>query len=290
MISIHAGQCGNQLGFCVLDSLYEHLTQPGASTSKHDDQIRLMNHFFRRTSDVRGGSTRSRSKWMARSVCIDTEPKVIHDCISRAEDMKKWFLNEKHAHYEYGGAGNNWAKGYQLCTGEFRDASMNSIRIELEEADVSPTLLIVHSIGGGTGSGLGTKMSEEIYDEFADVTKLNLAVMPYHFGEVVVQHYNSVLCLAKVADVADAVILFENEFAHELCVNMRGISSPTLYDINRAITAEVVPALLPKVLASSPLTSLHPTATADDGSRLPMTDFLGARGGRKRYGCVCNSN
>ena len=184
MISIHAGQCGNQLGYCILDSLFDHLTQqPTASTSEKDkdNQTILMNHFFRHSRDVRRG-TSSSSKWVARSVCIDTEPKVIHDCISRADDMKKWFFNDKHAHYEYGGAGNNWAKGYQLCTGSFRDASMNSIRIELEEADVSPTLLIVHSIGGGTGSGLGTKMSEETYDEFADVTKLNLAVMPYHFG------------------------------------------------------------------------------------------------------------
>lgn len=279
MISIHAGQCGNQLGYCVLDSLFDHLTQPqpGAETSENDNQTILMNHFFRRTRDIRGGS--SKSKWVARSVCIDTEPKVIHDCISRAEDMKKWFFNDKHAHYEYGGAGNNWARGYQLCTGSFRDASMNSIRVELEEADVSPTLLIVHSIGGGTGSGLGTKMSEEIYDEFADVTKVNLAVMPYHFGEVVVQHYNSVLCLAKVADVTDAVLLYENEFAHELCVNMRGIASPTLYDINCAITSEVVPALIPKVLASSPQTAL---ATADNDDRMQIRTLLASRGCRKR--------
>lgn len=35
--------------------------------------------------------------------------------------------------------------------------------------------------------------------------------MPYHFGEVVVQHYNSVLCLSKIAMASDAVLLFENE-------------------------------------------------------------------------------
>jgi hypothetical protein len=40
---------------------------------------------------------------------------------------------------------------------------------------------------------------------------LNVAVMPYHFGEVVVQHYNSVLCLAKVAAASDSIMLFENE-------------------------------------------------------------------------------
>ena len=242
-----------------------------------------MNHFFRRShhSDSRPGSSRSgKAKWTARSVCIDTEPKVIHDCISRADAMKKWFLDPKHAHYEYGGAGNNWAKGYQLCTGEFRDSSVNSIRIELEEADVSPTLLVIHSIGGGTGSGLGTKMSEEIYDEFPDVSKMNLAVMPYHFGEVVVQHYNSVLCMSKVASVTDAVLLFENEIAHELCVNMRGIARPTLYDINRAITAEIIPALIPKVLSSSP--QMSPAVSAYDDDRMRFSKLLASRGTRCR--------
>jgi hypothetical protein len=35
--------------------------------------------------------------------------------------------------------------------------------------------------------------------------------MPYHFGEVVVQHYNSVLCLSKVAQASQSILLFENE-------------------------------------------------------------------------------
>lgn len=25
MITVHAGQCGNQLGYCLLDTLYEHI-------------------------------------------------------------------------------------------------------------------------------------------------------------------------------------------------------------------------------------------------------------------------
>ena len=46
---------------------------------------------------------------------------------------------------------------------------------------------------------------------------LNVAVMPYHFGEVVVQHYNSVLCLSKIAAASDAIMLFENEVRLIVC-------------------------------------------------------------------------
>jgi hypothetical protein len=47
--------------------------------------------------------------------------------------------------------------------------------------------------------------------QFPDAFKLSAAVMPYHFGEVIVQHYNSLLCLAKVGQAADGVMLFDNE-------------------------------------------------------------------------------
>jgi hypothetical protein len=35
--------------------------------------------------------------------------------------------------------------------------------------------------------------------------------MSYHFGEVVVQHYNSVLCLSKVTQASQSILLFVNE-------------------------------------------------------------------------------
>jgi hypothetical protein len=55
--------------------------------------------------------------------------------------------------------------GYQMCSGKFRDAGIDSIRRELEDVDIPTALVVIHSVGGGTGSGLGTRMTEEISDE-----------------------------------------------------------------------------------------------------------------------------
>ena len=55
---------------------------------------------------------------------------------------------------------------------------------------------LVHSLAGGTSSDLGTRVTESCGDEFPDVTRVNLAVSPYHFGEVAVQHYNALLSLS----------------------------------------------------------------------------------------------
>lgn len=52
-----------------------------------------------------------------------------------------------------------------MCSGAFRDDSMDCIRKELEDVDMCSVIGIYHSIGGGTGSGLGTRITEEIRDE-----------------------------------------------------------------------------------------------------------------------------
>lgn len=133
-----------------------------------------------------------------------------------------------------------------MCSGNFLEISLDCIRRELEHCDLPPSLLISHSIGGGTGSGLGTKITEALSDEMPDVTRLNAAVMPYHFGEVIVQHYNSVLCLAKVAQHSDGVLLFDNDVAHDMCRTGFGKERPALKDLNMAISMGLISALLPK--------------------------------------------
>lgn len=128
-----------------------------------------------------------------------------------------------------------------------------STRRELEYCECPATLLTIHSVGGGTGSGLGTKVTEAAREEFPDSTMVNIAVAPYHFSEVVVQHYNSLLCLARLTTASDAVIMFENETAQDLCKSMRKISRPTLDDINDTLASNILPFILPKSQHNSEL-------------------------------------
>ena len=229
-IFVDTGQCGNQLGCSILDSLYQHL--------QHDPSH--VEAFFR-TSNCK-----SETRRYARAVSIDTEPKVINECLQRVKDRKSWLFDSKSVVYRHGGAGNNWALGYEMCSGEFLETAINCIRRELEMCDRPPSLLITHSVAGGTGSGCGTRITEAAADEFSDVTRINIAITPYHFGEVVVQHFNSILCLAKISAASHSVLTFENEVAKQLCVEMKGIERPSINDINSIIAANIIPALLPK--------------------------------------------
>lgn len=229
-IFVNTGQCGNQLGCSMMDSLYQQL---------QSDPFEMDAHF--RTVQSKG-----ETKTFARAVCIDTEPKVINDCIQRVKDRKSWIFDNKSIVYGHGGAGNNWALGYETCGGEFLDASLDGIRRELEMCNRPPSLLITHSVAGGTGSGCGTRITESAADEFPDVMRINIAVTPYHFGEVVVQHFNTILSLSKLSGASDGIIAFENEVAKQLCIEMKGIGRPSMHDINEVIAANILPALLPK--------------------------------------------
>lgn len=226
-VFVQAGQCGNQLGCSVLSGLYNELSSNDAAIDR----------YFR---------TSKSGKLTARTVLLDTEPKVINECIARTKVCEIWRLDGKSVCYQHGGAGNNWAAGYAMCSGDYLVSALNCIRRELEFCDRHPSIICEHAVAGGTGSGLGTHITEACNDEFPDVDRINIAVTPYHFGEVVVQHYNALLSLSKISSSSDAVFLFENEVAQQLCMKMKGIVRPSLQDINAVIASNIVSALLPK--------------------------------------------
>jgi tubulin epsilon len=54
------------------------------------------------------------------------------------------------------GAGNNWAHGYHIYGPQYQDQILEMIRYEAEQCDSLQGFFLMHSLGGGTGSGLGS--------------------------------------------------------------------------------------------------------------------------------------
>lgn len=310
-VMVAAGQCGNQLCYELMNQIDQHLApdmyqhnDAGPSTSSSsaknkkspahkmppasyapttepsEDQQLLYEAFFRQHTSVQAGT-----KSLARIVSLDTEPKVIDDCVVRRKqaagalsssspNSKKqkaaaltssaaeafyppWQYDTKSIAFRHGGAGNNWSLGYSLAQGDFLDTILNCIRRQLELADTTPHLVFCHSLAGGTGSGLGTRVTECAVEEFPECLTTNIVVAPYHFGEVVVQHYNALLCLSKIQACSQSVILLENQMAQVLCQQMRGIERPTLSDLNCVLANHITPLFLPKVTSRSPFATIR---------------------------------
>ena len=244
-VMVAAGQCGNQLSFDLLTMLHQHyqrhvvMSGDGNSSNEvvEDDAWTLYRSLFR-------------DDGVCRTVCLDTEPKVIESCLAKSRlPSSSWQYDPKAVLYRHGGAGNNWALGYSMASGEFLEMSMDCIRRQLEQCDDHTTLVFLHSLAGGTGSGLGTHITEAAADIFADCFRSNIVIAPHHFGEVVVQHYNALLCLSKIHNASNGILLFENELAQALCREMHGIERPLLQDLNHAISSNLLPLFIPKRLA-----------------------------------------
>jgi tubulin beta len=60
------------------------------------------------------------------------------------------------------GAGNNWAKGHYTEGAELVDNVLDVVRREAEGCDSLQGFQITHSLGGGTGSGMGTLLISKI--------------------------------------------------------------------------------------------------------------------------------
>lgn len=75
----------------------------------------------------------------------------------------------------------------------------------------------MHSIGGGTGSGLGSYVTEILKDEFPEVYRFVTAVFPSEDDDVVTSPYNSVLALHQLIEFADCVLPVENQALIDIC-------------------------------------------------------------------------
>jgi tubulin beta len=75
------------------------------------------------------------------------------------------------------GAGNNWAKGYYTEGQELCEFILDVIRKEAESCDALQGFQLVHSLGGGTGPGLGTLLLNKLREDYPDRTLLSVMTL-----------------------------------------------------------------------------------------------------------------
>ncbi|XVF73122.1 hypothetical protein PTKIN_Ptkin12aG0176500 [Pterospermum kingtungense] len=92
------------------------------------------------------------------------------------------------------GAGNNWAKGTEGA--ELIDSVLDVVRKEAENCDCLQGFQVCHSLGGGTGSGMGTLLISKIREEYPDRMMLTFSVFPSpKVSDTVVEPYNATLSI-----------------------------------------------------------------------------------------------
>ncbi|POY75604.1 hypothetical protein BMF94_1226 [Rhodotorula taiwanensis] len=227
LITLQVGQAGNQVATAFWENiLQEHgLDNDGhiVEGASHVQTDRL-DVFF---------SEAAAKKYVPRGIQVDLEPST-GDAI-RSSKLGHLF---RPSGFVFGtsGAGNNWAKGYYTEGAELVDQIMDQVRHEVEACDNLQGFQLVHSLGGGTGSGLGTLLLSKVREEYPDRMLATFSVLPSpKVSETVVEPYNATLALTQLIEHADLVFNFDNEALYNIFNKTLKKSSPSYAELNSLI-------------------------------------------------------
>jgi tubulin beta len=174
------------------------------------------------------------NQFVPRTIFADLEPYSINEI--KAGCLSKMFNPESFIIGRYGAA-NNWAKGYYTEGAEIMDDLLNVARQQVENCDCLQGFHVIHSLGGGSGSGMGSLLLKNLQEEYDDRLVTTFSVFPsFDLSETVVEPYNSCLTLNQMISYTDQTVCFHNESMLDICQNTLKIRKPTFCDLNNLIS------------------------------------------------------
>ncbi|KAG8746520.1 gamma-tubulin [Ceratobasidium sp. 414] len=232
IVSVQLGQCGNQIGSVFWQRLCaEHgISKDGILEEWATEGGDRKDVFFYQADD---------EHYIPRAILVDLEPRVIN-AIQTGQYRDLYNPENIFLSKEGGGAGNNWANGYASGERCYEDV-MEMIDREAEGSDSLEGFMVMHSIAGGTGSGMGSFLLERLNDKFPKKLLQTYSVFPNHVdGDVVVQPYNSVLTLKRLVNNADSVVVLDNSALQRL--SSEGGGAGQNFDQTNQLVATVIAA------------------------------------------------
>ena len=168
MCSYNVGQCGNQIGTKFWEVISEEhgIGTDGQYHGTDDLQLQRLSVYYNEASN---------GNYVPRALLVDLEPGTM-DAV-RAGPAGGMFKPDNFI-FGQSGAGNNWAKGYYTEGAELVDSVLESLRKEADNCDSLQGFQVCHSLGGGTGSGLGSLLIAKIREEYPDRMMCTFSVVP----------------------------------------------------------------------------------------------------------------
>ena len=177
----------------------------------------------------------SGNKYVPRAVLVDLEPGTM-DAV-RAGPFGQLFRPDNFV-FGQSGAGNNWAKGHYTEGAELVDQVLDVVRREAEGCDCLQGFQITHSLGGGTGAGMGTLLISKIREEFPDRMMATFSVVPSpKVSDTVVEPYNATLSVHQLVENSDETFCIDNEALYDICMRTLKLSNPSYGDLNHLVSA-----------------------------------------------------
>ncbi|OQV19177.1 Tubulin beta-4 chain [Hypsibius exemplaris] len=228
IVHLQAGQCGNQIGSKFWETINgEHGIDPtGSYTGDNANQLERIDVYYQNASS---------GKYVPRAVLVDLEPGTM-DSI-RSSEYGQLFRPDNFV-FGQSGAGNNWAKGHYTEGADLIDTVIDVVRKEAEHCDCLQGFQLTHSLGGGTGSGMGTLLISKIREEYPDRIMTTFSVVPSpKVSDTVVEPYNATLSVHQLVENTDETFCIDNEALYDICFRTLKLSTPAYGDLNHLVSA-----------------------------------------------------
>ncbi|OGM42402.1 tubulin alpha-1 chain [Aspergillus bombycis] len=222
MVTATAGVAG-YLGWRYFAISDEHGLDNSGRFAGSDDQREKLNVYF---------SEMEAQQYVPRAVLLDSKTES-RDRICTGP-LRALFRPRSLLFRGYG-AGQCWAAGHHTAGAELIDDSLDIVRREAEACECLQGFQITHSLGGGTGSGMGALLISRLRDEFPDKMIATFSIFPSLVPDVVVEPYNVTLSMNQLIEDCDATFCIDNQALIDICTGSLGLHDPSHMELNPPI-------------------------------------------------------
>ena len=227
ILHIQVGQCGNQIGNRFWQTVIAEHNVDGAGYYQAENaavDLDKVSVYMRSAGE----------RYVPRACLIDLEPGTVD--VIKASPVGTLFKPDNFV-FGASGAGNNWAKGHYTEGAELIEEALDVVRKEVENCDCPQGFQICHSLGGGTGSGMGTLVLLKLRDAYPDRILNTFSVYPSpKVSDTVVEPYNAVLSTHQLLENSDETFIIDNEALYNISHNVLKKDAPNYADLNYLIS------------------------------------------------------
>ena len=230
IISLQIGKAGMELGLSVWELfINEHGIQPdGVKPIVYNEDFYdnyIFKSFFNETID---------NRFIPRCLFIDTEPNLINTIEKSA--FPELFLRENFV-FGLEESSKLYSCRYTPEGKDIINITLERIRHFLEFCDNPQGFLMFNSIGGGTGSGLGSLLLEEISNEYSKKNKFCFSIYPSIQNDLLnIQKMNSIFSISSSLKYSDMDFIFQNDAIKKILTTIYDLEKVYYIDINRFIS------------------------------------------------------
>lgn len=228
VVTINIGQGGASLGNNIWKQYgAEHKIDVDGKMKKVKGVKKSFTTFYEEVGD----------RYVPRNLTVDLESSVIDQILKGP--MGKLF-NPNDFVYGTEDAASVFARGYYTVGREIIKDVMERGRKIVERCNSLQGFQVNHSVGGGTGSGLGGLILETLVSDYKKVGTVGCEIYPSpNISTCVTEPYNTLFASRMLCDYTNVSLVMDNEALYGVCQRNLKLKKPSYVNLNRII-AKVV--------------------------------------------------